>query len=588
MLNNSGSLPKTVRFAVLNDGTWYLSSSFANAAGIFSIANLASESFGVWNSPGSTPFGAVPATFPTAGSTLAKIQAVGIYFLSSRDNSGLAQCMLQSLVVSATSAPLSPVHAGNSTVTASPASVVADGVAASTITVTLKDASNQAVTNKSVTLASSRGAVDTIAAASGPSDANGVVTFTILSSTSGAATISATGDGVALNQTATVTFTPTVAETVFYKMKNGINIDSDTSQLPTAEYLDQIKQAGFKSVRFFHNAGYPANYPPYPLSLVSTALSKDLVVVLCVWAAPGTTKTQFVNRWTNLAQYYATYSSDLVFEIFNEPAQGPKITDNAEAMDWINSAIAAIRAISPTRILLVGGPQFMQPNFLLSHVTPTYLTYNVAGITFENDPNVFGAVHHYVPGSYTMPKGVWNTLADFPNWQSTVTSGLDQMVTWRDTWNKHLVMTEWGAQNDLKQPADVQIYTQFTASACASRDIAWLYYCAVPKDANSSDTTLRWSIFTLEGRKWDVGLIYQLTGADVSGGPTVSSLAMNGREMSFAISGPYGRTYTIQASTNLISWTDLFTSNSPVLPFQWSDPDAGNFGQRFYRVKVGP
>ena len=102
-----------------------------------------------------------------------------------------------------------PADAANSTVSASPSSVVADGVTASTVTVTLLDAGSNPAPGKTVTLASSRGATDTISAASGPSNASGVVTFSVTSSTPGMPTFTATDttDSVVVTQTATVTFT---------------------------------------------------------------------------------------------------------------------------------------------------------------------------------------------------------------------------------------------------------------------------------------------------------------------------------------------------------------------------------------------
>jgi pectate lyase len=57
---------------------------------------------------------------------------------------------------------------------------------------------------------------------------------------------------------------------------------------------------------------------------------------------------------------------------------------------------------------------------------------------------------------------------------------------------------------------------------------------------------------------------------------------------SLRIDGDAGPDYIVQASPNLIDWTDLVTTNSPALPFLWSDPDAGSFNQRFYRVFLGP
>ena len=100
------------------------------------------------------------------------------------------------------------VSTANSTVTASPATVTADGTSTATVTVTLKNASNAAVAGQTVTLASSRGASDTISPASGISDASGVVTFTVKSTTLGAPvfTASVTSDSLVVVQTATVNF----------------------------------------------------------------------------------------------------------------------------------------------------------------------------------------------------------------------------------------------------------------------------------------------------------------------------------------------------------------------------------------------
>ncbi|MDB6112540.1 MAG: hypothetical protein JWR69_4290, partial [Pedosphaera sp.] len=54
------------------------------------------------------------------------------------------------------------------------------------------------------------------------------------------------------------------------------------------------------------------------------------------------------------------------------------------------------------------------------------------------------------------------------------------------------------------------------------------------------------------------------------------------------ISGDTGPDYTLLGSTNLVNWTTLQTSNSPVPPFLFIDPSSSNYGQRFYRVLLGP
>ena len=104
---------------------------------------------------------------------------------------------------------------------------MANNTSTSTITATLKDYDGVAVAGKTVTLASSRGAIDTISAASGPSNATGAVTFTVKSLTTGTAVLTATDttDNVVVVQTATVTFTGiAVAQTY------GIAASTDVAQ----------------------------------------------------------------------------------------------------------------------------------------------------------------------------------------------------------------------------------------------------------------------------------------------------------------------------------------------------------------------
>jgi hypothetical protein len=68
----------------------------------------------------------------------------------------------------------------------------------------------------------------------------------------------------------------------------------------------------------------------------------------------------------------------------------------------------------------------------------------------------------------------------------------------------------------------------------------------------------------------------------------LNALQLNGAVLLFQIAGATGYTYTVQASTNLTDWTNLFVSNSPVLPFNWNDTNTSNFLKRFYRVLLGP
>lgn len=94
-----------------------------------------------------------------------------------------------------------------SLVDASPSTVVANGSDLSTVTVTVKNAGGVGLSGKTVTLASNRPSVDTIAILSGTTNAFGQATFTVRSSAAGSSVLTATVEGIIVGDTATITFT---------------------------------------------------------------------------------------------------------------------------------------------------------------------------------------------------------------------------------------------------------------------------------------------------------------------------------------------------------------------------------------------
>jgi hypothetical protein len=69
--------------------------------------------------------------------------------------------------------------------------------------------------------------------------------------------------------------------------------------------------------------------------------------------------------------------------------------------------------------------------------------------------------------------------------------------------------------------------------------------------------------------------------------PGLGNIAFAGGHIGFNISGPSGPDYAIEISTNLTQWNNVFTTNSPALPFNWADTNSA-LPQRFYRIKLGP
>jgi Putative Ig domain len=70
--------------------------------------------------------------------------------------------------------------------------------------------------------------------------------------------------------------------------------------------------------------------------------------------------------------------------------------------------------------------------------------------------------------------------------------------------------------------------------------------------------------------------------------PTISSAGWNGGQFTLQVSGEVGPDYAVQVSTNLIDWSILFITNSPAMPFVWSDTNAASLPAQFYRIKAGP
>ena len=72
--------------------------------------------------------------------------------------------------------------------------------------------------------------------------------------------------------------------------------------------------------------------------------------------------------------------------------------------------------------------------------------------------------------------------------------------------------------------------------------------------------------------------------------PLVGPTWLAGGILQMAVTGGLGPDYSLYASTNLPQpdWSLLLTTNPPAMPFQFSDPAATSFKQRYYRIQLGP
>ncbi len=129
------------------------------------------------------------------------------------------------------------VSTANSTIVASPTSVVANGTSFATITVTAKDAGSVPLSGEVVALTSSRGSSDTITTLTGTTGADGKATFNVYSSTAGTSTYTATVAGTVLSGTATVVFTAVGEPTTPGETPTALNVgDLIKSPLSSSVY----------------------------------------------------------------------------------------------------------------------------------------------------------------------------------------------------------------------------------------------------------------------------------------------------------------------------------------------------------------
>jgi hypothetical protein len=49
-----------------------------------------------------------------------------------------------------------------------------------------------------------------------------------------------------------------------------------------------------------------------------------------------------------------------------------------------------------------------------------------------------------------------------------------------------------------------------------------------------------------------------------------------------------GPDYAVQVSSNLLDWTTAFITNSPAVPFSWTDTNTATQPVQFYRIEIGP
>jgi hypothetical protein len=68
----------------------------------------------------------------------------------------------------------------------------------------------------------------------------------------------------------------------------------------------------------------------------------------------------------------------------------------------------------------------------------------------------------------------------------------------------------------------------------------------------------------------------------------LTPVCIDGSGFQLLVHGCIGPDYSIQASTNLVDWSELMQTNPVAMPITVVDTNTASFSSRFYRVLLSP
>ena len=274
------------------------------------------------------------------------------------------------------------------------------------------------------------------------------------------------------------------------------------------QYFESIKDAGFNAVRIpVRFSAHADNDFPYLIdpdfmllvdSVVRQGLSNGLIVILDmhhydeIMLDPASQRDRYLAMWKQLAEYFEGFSSNLYFEILNEPnGQMDAATWNALSADCIQT----IRESNPKRRLLAGGVDYNSIDALEQLVLPA-------------DKNLTAVVHFYLPFEFTHQGASWvegstqwigTTWDENPAEQQAITTQLDRAAAWSMQNQIPLVMTEFGSISSA-DAASRQRWTAFLARETEKRNIGWFYW----------EFCSEFGVYACEQGQWDPDMLEAL------------------------------------------------------------------------------
>ncbi len=168
---------------------------------------------------------------------------------------------------------------------------------------------------------------------------------------------------------------------------------------------------------------------------------------------------------------------------------------------------------------------------------------------------------------------------------------------WLNGWTPQL------APNILTNPASQSVNAggsaMFTvvATGVSAPQYQWLHYGTNAPFASATNATLvipsaqladagNYSVIVSNAAGSVTSATVTLT-VNPPSAPSISSFSVSSGQVNLLVNGDPGLSYGVQTSTNLLDWETVFTTNTTVMPFLWTDSNITD-PMRFYRALLAP
>lgn len=212
------------------------------------------------------------------------------------------------------------------------------------------------------------------------------------------------------------------------------------------EYFDDIKKAGFDSVRLpVRFSDYAKNSPNYTLdedfmkqvdSYINYALKDKLVVILDfhhfedIMEEPEKYKKCFISIWKQLSERYKDYPPELIFELLNEPKSNLK---GETWNEFIRDGVAEIRKNDKDRTIIVGPDNY-------------YSVYRLEALSIPNDENIAVSFHYYEPNNFTFQGNQYHP--GFENLKDIKWTGSEEEINYLKS--RFDIAKKWGEKHNVE------------------------------------------------------------------------------------------------------------------------------------------